>query len=493
MDKNGEITIGSKEFLAGISNSRYTGFEHMRNLDPFSKRGSLRIMPKMIAETDTDVPDALIEFSVIDPRTGYIYFATGESNDELQRWDGSSWINVVGATTGVCRGLVLGNDYIFRVLVSGSNMIVDRYGPLSSSPSWSTNWGTIRSGETSTRVPTIYGQDDVLYFGIKNKVSSISDVTSSGSINTNALDLPKGYEIQSFAELGANLMIGATIGDSVSSVGDIFPWDRVSSSFNLPIQTGLQGIPIMYTKNNLIYAIGGKYGQLFITNGTTVQQEVKFSELTDDPEVRFRNVGTDVIDAWNSGIVLGFGKSAGTDNGPCGVWIMREGSIFFQTLSFGQVDTDGFDIGSVIALDEYSYLVAWADFTGANTFGVDVSNPNKRYTSYQAYFDSMVYQVGTKTRPRTFQGIYAKFSKPLESNQGLKISYRTDSSSNYTEIDAWEYGDGTGSDNDNLGGIICIEHTPMNIPACQSIQFRVALTCDGDNSDSPELEYIKIY
>ena len=45
-----------------------------------------------------------------------------------------------------------------------------------------------------------------------------------------------------------------------------------------------------------------------------------------------RTPSTDCIDAWNSGIVLGIGKSAGTDNGPCGVDTTRWCS-FFQTLS----------------------------------------------------------------------------------------------------------------------------------------------------------------
>lgn len=493
MEKDGSITIDANDFVKGISNSRYTGFEHMRNLDPFSKRGSLRIMPAMTAESDADIPtSALLAFSAVDPNSGNIFFATNSTDTNIYKYDGSSWSVISGATSGACRGLVIANNYLFRVRNSGGNSLVDRYGDLSGTPSWSNSWGTIRSSETSTRVPTIYGQDGIIYFGIKNKLSSISDVTSPGSINTNALDLPAGYNIQSLAELGANLMVGATMGDSVSSVGDIFPWDRVSSSFELPIQTGLQGIPVMYTKNNLIYAIGGKYGQVFVTNGTSVEQSFKLSELTDDAETAMRTPSTDCIDAWNSGIVLGIGKSAGTDNGPCGVWILRDGALFFQTLSFGQTDADGFEIGSIVALDDYSLLVCWGDLTN-NVYGVDVTTSSKRYTSYSAYLDTKIYQVGTRIKPKTFQGMHIKLANPLSSGGGIKVSYRLNSSDSFTEIDSFEYGSGSGADNDNLGAIISIDHTPMNIPKCESIQFRIALTATGSTSSTPELEYVEIY
>lgn len=493
MDKNNSIIIGADDFLKGISPSRYSGIEHIRNLDVFSKRGSVRIMPKMVAETDNDIPtSALLDFSAVNPDDGVVYFATNATDTNIYSYNGSSWSTVSGATSGACRGLVIANDYLFRARVSGGNVVVDRYGPISSSPSWSNSWGTIRSSETSTRIPTIYGQDGIIYFGIKNKLSSISDVTSSGSINTNALDLPVGYNIQSLTELGANLMIGATMGDSVSSVGDIFPWDRVSSSFELPIQTGLPGIPIMYTKNNIIYAIGGRYGQVFVTNGTNVEQSFKINELTDDAEVAMRTPSTDCIDAWNSGIVLGIGKSAGTDNGPCGVWILRDGALFFQTLSFGQTDADGFEIGSIVALDDYSLLVCWGDLTN-NVYGVDVTTSSKRYTSYSAYLDTKIYQVGTRIKPKTFQGMHIKLANPLSSGGGIKVSYRLNSSDSFTEIDSFEYGGGSGADNDNLGAIISIDHTPMNIPKCESIQFRIALTATGSTSSTPELEYVEIY
>lgn len=492
MNKDGSITIDTNDFLAGISNSRYTGIEHMRNLDPFTKRGSLRIMYPLRSESNAP-STVFLKYSALDPRTGDIYFAPDSASDSIYKRTGSnSWTTITGATTDTCIGLAIGNDYLFRVRNAGGNTRVDRYGPLSSSPSWSNLWGTLRTSDTTTEVPTIYGQDGILYFGINNDVASISDVTSSGSINQSALDLPDGYVIQSFAELGANLMVGATMGNSATSIGDIFPWDRVSSSFSLPVQTGLQGVPMLYTKNNLLYAIGGRYGQMLVTNGSSVEQQVRIGDLTTDPEVRFVT-NEDAIDGWNSGLIIGLSKTAGTENGPSGVWIVRDGAIYFQTLSIGDSnDSDGCQIGSIVALSDFSYLVTWKDNTESDTYGVDVVNTSRRYSSYTAYFDSKTYQVGTKIKPKTFQSLRIKFSKPLEASQGIKVSYRLNSSDSYTEIETFAYGAGTGADNDNLGGIISVDHSPLNIPQCESIQFRVALTGNSSNDDTMELEYINI-
>ncbi len=492
MNKDGSITIDSNDFIKGISDSRYTGIEHMRNLDPFTKIGLLRISYKLDAESNAP-STALLKFSAINPRTGDIFFAPDESSDSIYKRTGSnSWTTISGATSGTARGLVIGNDYLFRVRNSGGNTIVDRYGPLSSSPSWSNSWGTLRTSDTATYVPSIYGQDGIIYFGINNDVASISDVTSAGSINSSALDIPDGYVIQSFTELGINLMVGASMGDSVSSIGDIFPWDRTSSSFSLPIQTGLQGIPMMYTKNNLIYAIGGRFGQMFVTNSSSVEQRIKLSNYTMNPEVRFVT-NEDAIDAHNSGLIIGLSKTAGTENGPAGVWVVNDNTVTLQTLSIGDSnDSDGCEIGCVVSLSDFSYLVTWKDNTGSDTYGVDVVDTGRRVSSYGAYLDSRMYQVGTKLSPKTFQKLLIKFASPLASSQGIKVSYRLNSSDSYTEIETFAYGSGTGADNDNLGGIMSIDFSPLNIPATESIQFRIALTTNTSNDATPELEYLII-
>lgn len=487
------ITISGETLLAGMSDSKFTGVQEIRNLDIFSQKGVIKIAYKSTAESGGNVPTAgFVNHAAVDPTSGDIFFADDTTTTSIyKRSSSGSWSTITGASSGVARSLLVFEDYLYRARVSGSDMQLDRYGPLSGSPSWSNNWDELLTGTTSTLVPSIVGQDKTAYFGVDKYVCSIS--SGGSAVNENVLNLPEGYKIQSFTELGQNLLIGATIKGDTISIGDIFPWDRVSTSFNLPIQTGFPGVPMLYTKNNVVYAICGKHGTLVITNGSSVQQLQRIAGFTNGPETRFRDGNFSAIDGWNGGVLFGLGKSAGSDNGPTGVWFYRDGAWQYFTVSAGDgADADGIDIGTILALDDYSYLVTWADFTGANTYGVDVIDTSKRVSSYGAYGITRFYNVGTLLAPRTFQNLQIQFAKPLAANQGIKISYRLSPSDSFTEIDTFAYGDASGSDNDNLGAITTFDWSPLNVPPCQIVQFKVALTTGTSNDETPELLYVNI-
>lgn len=484
------ITISGETLLEGMSDSKFLGVQEIRNLDIFSKKGIIRIAYKSTAESGGDVPTSgFIKHAAIDLENGDTYFADDTTSTTIyKRSGGGNWTTISGATSAVCRGLIIFKDYLFRVYVSGGATKLDRYGPLSGSPSWSTNWVNLSASISDTYVPSIVGQDDVVYFGVDNNVIYLADPTVA-TVNV-ALDLPSGYEIQSFAELGANLMIGATFGSTIASVGDIFPWDRTSSSFKLPIQTGLPGVPIMYTKNNILYAICGNHGTLISTNGSGVVQSQRLAGFTDDPEVSFRSGNYGATDAWNGGVLFGLGKSASSvSNGPVGVWFIRDGAWQYFSISAGDgSNTGGLDIGAIIGLNDFSYLVTWRDLN-AGTYGIDVVDTTRRTGSYNAYAISKFYTVGTNLQPRTFQRMQFQLANPLEANQGIKISYRIKPSDNFTDIDTFAYGDASGSDNANLGAITSFEWIP-DIPPCQIVQFKISLTTGNTNDATPELLYV---
>lgn len=489
------IIISGETLLAGMSDSKFNGIQEIRNLDLFSQKGVIKIAYKSTAESGGSVPTSgFVTHGAVNPANGDTYYADDTTTTGIyKRTSAGTWSTITGGTSTQARGLVVFQDYLFRVFNSGGDTKVDRYGPLSGSPSWSNNWATIQDETTSSVVPTIVGQDDIVYFGIGKFVASISDPDSAPSANVSALDLPDGYTIQSFTELGQNLLIGATQGNSVSSVGDIFPWDRTSSSFSIPISTGFAGVPLMYTKNNLVYSLCGKYGTLILTNGSTVEQGQRLAGFTDEPEVAFRDANYGAIDAWNGGILVGLGKSAGTSNGPVGVWFLREGAWQYYPVSAGDgADADGIDIGVIFALSDYKYLVTWADLTGANTYGVDIVDTSRRVSSYGAYAKTKFYNVGTTLSPRTFQSLEFQLTKPLASDQGIKVSYRLDPSASFVEIDTFAYGDASGSSNDNLGAITSFNFSPLNIPPCQMVQFQVSLTTGTSNDATPELLYVSI-
>ena len=477
MDKQ-PLIISAADFTEGIAESRYTGIEHIRNADLFSEKGSMKIGYKAIADglALTGLPIAYD----IDPSSGLVYMDSGiQSTSILKRNTDDSWTTISGFTNSTTRGIAIFKDYLFRIYQDSTAIKTDRYGPLSSSPSVSTAWVTFAaSGYTASSqpvIPSIVGQDGILYVGVMDKVRSLSDATSAGSVNTAALDLKdSGYVIQSFTELGSKLLIGAKFGDNLTSIGEIFPWDRISSSFNLPISTGLFGVPQMITKNNLVYAVGGLNGQLIYTNGSSVQQGRKIGDMTAEPDSVFSPYW-EAMASWNSGILIGLGKSAGTDRGPSGVWFLRDGIWQFFTVTGGDgSDGSTVEIGCVIPLNDSKFLVTWRV---GSSYGIDYIDTTKKTTSYGTRLDSRLYTVGNAIDKRQFKQAQLNLGKPLSTGQGVKVSYRTDPTASFTAIHTWDFA---------TLGAVSSHSDSAKIPLTDKVQIRVELTTGSSSSTTPE-------
>jgi hypothetical protein len=144
---------------------------------------------------------------------------------------------------------VFRNNVIDVIDVFGSSNI--------KTPVWSNAWQSMNTAAgQSYSHEAIDGQDAAIYFCDSRYVGSIIENVGSAfdpasgatyTYNNQALDLPVYERAQCLEELGLDLLIGGIITDK------IYPWDRISATFNIPLAVGEEGIYKMKDIGGIIY------------------------------------------------------------------------------------------------------------------------------------------------------------------------------------------------------------------------------------------------
>lgn len=482
-------------FQKGIADSEHLGFADMRNLDISSVRGVAKInwsTSKVSGTTIISTP----QWFTVDTANQVIYCIDDTSRVYKSTDSGNTWALVSGNTVGNAGvGLAVWKDYLFAF----RNSAVDVYGPLSGSPSWSNSWATYTASNVK---PAIVGQDDILYFGNGRYVGSIAE--ASGSVfapgnpatynyNASALTLPANYNVNCFAELGINLMIGTYKGAvlNVDKTADIFPWDRSSTGFRLPLRIKDFGVNQMISINNTLYFMTGTEGSLYATNGASIQFLRKLSQPMQHSSVQQDTYGPVDLQGYPGAMMqhknklyFGVSRFANTYIGPEGVWsldLQTNVLNFEHQISTGNaVSAVGVRIGCLYSVDNESYLIGWSDLN-TSAKGIDKVITTARYTNYAAYLDTEMYKVGTPNFPRTFKQMDIMLTKPLATGQGVKVSYRTNSAASFTTLATFDYA--------TYGAKLSFNFmVPLDL--LQQIQFRIALTTGSSSTTTPELEQI---
>lgn len=144
---------------------------------------------------------------------------------------------------------------------------------------WSNGWQTMNTGSGSGATHEAkVGQDNIIYYTDDRYVGSIRENSgfvfspATGSTYTftqDALDMPQNEITQCLEEQGTNLLIGG------SNSNLIYPWDRVSDSYNLPIPVPEFNIRKMKNIGGTVCILVGTWGNIYTTQGTYVKHLVK--------------------------------------------------------------------------------------------------------------------------------------------------------------------------------------------------------------------------
>lgn len=331
---------------------------------------------------------------------------------------------------------------------------------------------------TNYQHQTLSATDDAVYICNANTVASLLqkagqtfDPTNTATYtwNTAGLTLSSYDEAMSIAQLGTLLLVGGI-------QNYIYPWDRVSTSFNYPLVCADRGIYRIVSTNSNAYVFAGTRGRIYIANGVQIQL---YKEIPDsfsgDPEPYY---------TWQDAIYLRnklYFTFTGTTNG--GAALTSTGGIWALGIDAGQTEIQVPTAGSLFNINQLSYgsyagscpvLIqsmltnpggygiggAWTN-SGANGFDMGSSLP---YTSYQTVIRTDIIPIGTLLNPSTNRQMEYKLAKPLVAGEKVRVSWRGDLASSFVQV--WE-STATGKISD---------YSAVNFEKQQWVQFQVELS-----------------
>lgn len=475
-----EKDIVVSNFQRGTAASPSLGLGVVWNADIYSFPGELRINYATTKKSSTTVTD-LIKWFVRIPTNGDIY-GLGDTGKIWRSQDGgSSWGLISGNTTSNAHGNGLG--YFKGYLIVARDTVLDAF-DLGST--WTSAFATITSDTLFH--PILNGQDDILYIGSGRYVSSLLEKTgqtfnpASGTTFTftaSALTLPANYRVKCLAELGKNLLVGTWMGTDGNlpqfKIADIFPWDRVSATFNLPFRLPENGINQMIQQNNLVYIVAGISHRVYVYNGASVVPLVDLPPYV----TGLYSTGGLYLEPAPGAIGIHQGKlftgmSAGSNSNSIkgvGIWSVTEQGIlvFENQISTGTTSSNNsLKIGAFLSVTRDIAVIAWQDNA---TYGVDIIDNSTRYTGYVAYVDSELFHVGEPDAKREFDKVLINLAQPLANGEGVTIQYRT--SLTGTFVNASSEG---AFDFATYGAIQSISQTFNSPVSLENIQLRIKLT-----------------
>jgi len=331
---------------------------------------------------------------------------------------------------------------------------------------WTTAWESLNSGAGSNAVhQALLGYDNIVYACDSRYIVSIQEVPgqvfapgSSGtySYNSKALTLPANDIAQCLEQLGQDLLVGG------GYTNLIYPWDRISPSFDLPLLSPEVGIYGMKNIGNKVYILAGLRGIVYSTTGYLVTQVRKL------PEHLFQSTsgGSNLITwggvAAKNGAFM-FGVSG--LNGAAGIFLIYpDGRLIWEnTPSQGQL------LPRVLGNQSGEFY--FSGYAG----GVDLVSTNRYDTLGNSLVQSRLYNVGTRFEKTTYSILECQLDQPGGSGGQIRISYRTGVTGSFTTLATYTL-DGTTTSFDSDVGLIDIENI--------QIQVEVASVANGASGTS---------
>lgn len=490
--------------VKGMGDSPYLGAADVRQLNIMDIPGIATPLIELAKVTATTIgAGEICKWAVVDnnaAQTAYVLtgLANGNASNKIYTADApyTSWALLTHASpsTGHGNGLAIWKGY----LVLAGDTLLDFM--LISSGVWTDGWGDFAPGSADLQSDTIghpmfKSLDDKLYIGNSQYVNSIAEATAPFAPGTSAsytavdkaITLPAGSRVRCLEELGSNLMIGIFVGNTLTKmakVAKIYPWSRTGTILGLPISLNEAGIHQMIVVNNELFFQAGIAGNYYKTNGSTSQFLCRIPPNLRNPyRLTISHPGAIINYKGRilSGITVGLISQSGVT--ASAVYSFNtDGSQFImeKVISTGVSDS-GVTIGCLLSLLTFNvaddYIIGWYDATtGAQ--GIDLPT-GSQISSYLAYFDSEIKNVGTALQNRTFTKLEVYLEQKMSASpNGIKVAYRTDTLNSFTVLGTYDNNTDPTYNNFNKS---------INITKAAQLQVRVSL------SGITRFKYIRFY
>lgn len=355
--------------------------------------------------------------------------------------DVTKWILVIGntLTNGNGNGIACftnssGSAYVFVFRNAVIDVVVNS-STLATTPSWTSSWQTMNTGSgTNNPHHALLGQDNIVYYTDDKYVGSIQENSGSAfdpsnaatyTFSQDALDLPNGEVAQWLEEQGTNLLIAG------KSWNKIYPWDRTSASFNLPIIVPETNVQRLKNIGGTVFILAGSKGRIYKTLGVTVEDFVTIPVAVQNSgdTVQYTQLTWGGIAERSGALLVGVSGITTANNG---VWLIYpDGRMTIDATpsaggsAYPTSIMQGPNYPSYTSDDFYMFGYA----NGGDL--IDVS----RYAAdtFAGVYQSLLYQLATKTGKASYSVLEVQINKPAATGN-VRVGYRTDTSSAFTTL-----------------------------------------------------------
>ena len=214
---------------------------------------------------------------------------------------------------------------------------------------------------------------------------------------------------------------------SVSNDSFIYPWDRSSISYSMPLPLGEYGGNKMKNIGNIVYILAGTRGNIYWTQGTyvrplkTVPQYASYNSTTPSSGP----VTWGGMASLNGRLLVGVGAGSGNS----GVYMLNVSSgvmgVQANALTIDNFPSTGqANVTALFAINEF-YEMGYAN--GSDVFG------SSRYSALgSVVLQSSLYRVGTKTTKAKISQMEVQIANGVTGS--IRLGYRTDLTSAFTTV-----------------------------------------------------------
>ncbi len=385
--------------------------------------------------TATSINPGTINHIVKDPRSSVRYFQ--DSNGRvwfLRSGENRCYLLLSGSNTisnASGNGMVafLNSDASATYLFAFRNALIDVINVFADSnrttPSWTSSWQTMNTGAgVANRHHAVVGQDNLIYYTDARYIGSIRELTvfvpgtgATYTYNSQALDTPSQEILSHLDELGTDLLAAGL------TYNKIYPWDRSSDSYRLPITVPENQIYRIKNMGGTVYILAGQIGNVYRSTGTyaTLFKKIPDQLINNASALQSNIITWGGIDAVNGNLLFGMGVQT---SGNSGAYLLYpDGRLIIDRIpSASSTNATAFEVTNNF------YYMGYA--SGADEL------TTSRYSSFQTIVQSGFYKVATKTEKAEYSVLEIVIAKPATTGN-VRISYRVDTSSSFTTIDSF--------------------------------------------------------
>lgn len=382
---------------------------------------------------------------------GYLFKTRGANIDY---WDGSTWHNAFETTlqSGVQHTMYVATNN--QLYITNGSKIARLYAPdpsifvpittvtATGSFSSSDTTGTLTAVwpyQTATIPGTFSNGDerDIVFSNGSAGISWTGGLTGSATstitidafnFSTNIVEIPLTDVALSLAEVGGGNSSQSTllIGGSQNA---IYPWDKISTSFSLPIYVADGYIKRMVSANQNAFIFPGNTGgrgRIYITNGSQADLYYKIPDFIFGEQDPYYEWGDAVFH--RNELLFSFFPNKNSGGGTIQnfgyVWALNLNTKAFRAISKGPVTATFINNATVLiaavnpSTSGFSYIAGWDD--SSTSPSITYSGTTAGVGTASLLTDKI--PIGTFLQKKTFSQVEFKLRSPLQSGESLTMT-----------------------------------------------------------------------